>query len=440
MCISVLRTMLLMAALLGAIPLAGCSDDDDHQYGKPPVLVLVRDEADKSLVAGIKIIVMDPVTNTPLSGPVVSGADGHCSFGPPTRDELRFLVFGGVDYRVHTVPDGWLTKRGSEGRSLMAPDGKSDPARFTEVQVRKVAPDSLPRIAGRVVDAVTGAPLSQVFVSLSPYMSGYQGATTPSDDVTGTFGIFSVSQIPFLVDPQSGNLFQVEPLRFSRHGYRPVVWKYDPPNGSENVDISGVTISMERLTAEDTGSLSGTILRDGFPATGIVVGLGVVAMPGKDKAGPAMTGWTAVTDTEGNYTISGLPVGVYLLRPGYLLNDGAFFPSQPGNTPYQVNQGQEVRAEDLIILHEITAIFPPHGFDYFTMPDSLTWTPVPGATNYEVNLNGTTLPWTSTNAVEIPESILINPGLHYWTVLAIKNQSEIVGATQLQPLFRYAPR
>jgi hypothetical protein len=439
MSLSVLRTIVMVAAILGVALLTGCSDDEDQGYGKQPVLVRVTDEVDGSSVAGVKVIVMDPVANIPLSGPVVSGTDGFCQFGPATRDELRFLVFGGVDYRVYSLPNGWLTKRDAEDRTLLAPDGKSDPVRFTEVQVRKVAPDSLPRIAGTVVDGGTGAPLNRVFVSLSPYMSGYQGATSASDDVTGSFGKFSVSQVPFLVDSQTGNLFQVEPLRFTRQGYRPLVWKFDPPNGSENVDISGVTISMEPVSAEDTGSLSGMILLDGLPATGIVVGLGVVAMPGKDKAGPAMTGWTAVTDTEGNYTISGLPAGVYLLRPGYLLNDGAFFPSQAGNIPRQVNQGEDILADDLVVLHEITAVYPPHGFRTSARPDSLFWTSVFGATNYEVSIDGTTLPWATTNALEIPESVLINPGLHFWTVLAIKDQSEIVGATQLQPLFRYAP-
>ncbi len=197
---------------------------------------------------------------------------------------------------------------------------------------------------------------------------------------------------------------------------------------------------MEPVTAEDEGSLSGTIMRDGLPAAGIVVGLGVVAVPGKDKAGPAMTGWTAVTDTEGNYTIAGLPAGVYLLRPGYQLGDGVFFPSQAGNMPWQVNQSEEVRVDDLVVLHEITPVNPGHGHTVYARPDSLFWTPVPGATSYEVSIDGTTLPWATTNAIEVPQSLLLNPGLHYWTVLAIKDQSEVVGATELQPIFRVVQR
>ncbi len=445
---SAFRTMVCAAAFWGAVFLIGCSDDEEQVPGSQPILVQVLDEADGSAVAGVKVIVMDPVANVPLTGPVVSGDDGLCNFGSPAGDDLRFLVFGGVHYRVHALPENWHGTSGGPGlsfpygpgHSLLAPAGKSDPTRVAEVFVRKVAADSLPRIAGRVVDAETGAALDRVFVSRIPYLSGYHGATSPSDDVTGAEGEFSVSQIPFGVDPQSGNLFQVEPLRFTRHRYRPLVWIYDPPNGSENVDISGVTISMEPVTAEDTGSLSGTIRRDGLPAAGIVVGLGVVAVPGKDKAGPAMTGWTAVTDTEGNYTIAGLPAGVYLLRPGYQLGDGVFFPSQAGNMPWQVNQSEEVRVDDLVVLHEITPVNPGHGHTVYARPDSLFWTPVPGATSYEVSIDGTTLPWATTNAIEVPQSLLLNPGLHYWTVLAIKDQSEVVGATELQPIFRVVQR
>jgi hypothetical protein len=445
------RMTLLIAAWCGLTLLAGCSDDEEKVSTSQPDLAQVVDEEDGTPVAGIKVVAMDPRSNLPLADPVVSGTDGFCNFGQLPGENHHLLVFGGVDYRVHAVPDIWygtkdaqtLADRGSVFPSPLTPFGgniKSTPATPAVALVRKIFPDSLPRIAGRVVAAGTGAPLGRVFVSLSPYLSGYQGETAPSDDVTLADGEFSVSQIPFGVDSQSENIFQIEPLRFTRQGYRPLIWSYDPPNGSENVDIGGVTITLEPLAPEDTGSISGMILRDGLPVADIVVGLGIADLLGKEKSGPGMPGWAGVTDQEGRYTIANLSTGTYILRPGFPLGDGVFFPNQPGNIPGYVESGHETLAPDLFVLHEIEPLNPAHGHTVGTPPDSLFWTAVPGATYYEVRFDRGVLPLTHTNAIEMPESLPISPGLHYWSVLAANESDEILGATQIKAVFRLLPQ
>jgi hypothetical protein len=305
-----------------------------------------------------------------------------------------------------------------------------------EIQVRKVPPDSLPRIAGRIVDASSGNPLGQVFVSMSPYLTGYQGNTAASDDVTFNDGLFSVSQIPFRVDLESGNLIQVNPLRFTRHGYRPVIWSYDSPNGSDNVDISGVKIPMTPIDSGDNGSISGRIMRDGLPAEGIAVGLGVVDLLVTEKAGSGMPGWAAVTDQDGRYTIGELPAGTYVLQPGFPLADGAFFPNQSGNVPRKVDPGQAIDAGDLMVLHEINPHSPSHGRELTIPPTFLDWTDVPGAKSYEVHFDRGILPPTKTSRIDLPESLVISPGLHDWSVFAVNENSELIGTTQIQSIFR----
>lgn len=445
------RMTLLVAVGCMLSPLSGCSDDEEKVPTSQPDLVQVLDAEDYTPAAGVKIVVMDPRSNLPLADPLVSGSDGYCNFGQLPDQDRRLLVFGGFNYRVHAVPSTWpgtkaapaFSDRGHLVRSPLAPAGdahKSDPVMVMVAQVLKILPDSLPRIQGRVVDAVTSAPLGRVFVSLSPYLSGYQGETAASDDVTLADGDFSVSQITFGIDHQSGNMFQIDPLRFTREGYRPVIWKYDPPNGSLNVDISGVTITMEPLGPGDTGSISGRILRHGLPVTGVVVGLGVADILKQAKAGPGLPGWTAVTDQEGRYTITNLPTGTYVLRPGYPLGDGIYFPTtQPGNLPGYVEAGHETQAPDLVVLHEIEPLNPANGQTVATPPDSLFWTEVPGATYYEVRFDRGVLPVTETNAIEIPESLTVNPGLHYWNVVAANDQDEVQGSTQIQAVFRYTP-
>ena len=137
--------------------------------------------------------------------------------------------------------------------------------------------------------------------------------------------------------------------------------------------------------------------------------------------------------------IADLPAGTYILRPGFPLSDGAFFPSQPGNIPWQVDVGQEIQAHDLVVLHEIEPLNPAHGLTLATPPDSLFWTAVLGATSYQVRFDRGVLPLTDTNAIEIPETLTISPGLHYWDVLATNDLDEILGATQIRSVFRFSP-
>jgi len=307
------------------------------------------------------------------------------------------------------------------------------------VLVQKVQPDSLPRIAGRIVDAVSGAPVRGAFVGLSPYLAGYQGHTLSSDDVTGDGGYFSVSQIPFAMDPDTGNLHQVEPLRFTCRGYRPLMWRFEPPNGSDNVDISGITIALEPVGEDDQAAISGRLLRDGLPAEGINVGLGFFHQSGGQKSGAGMPGWTAISDPEGRFTIADLPGGTYLLQPGFPLADGAFFPGQGGHVPLRVEVGQALDAGDFIMLHEIEPQVPPHGLSLSTAPTTLHWTAVPGAQSYEVRFDRGVLPPTDTNSITLPESLTIDPGLHTWSVLAFNGENHLVGSTQIQAVFRLHP-
>lgn len=422
------RRLLPVAVWCGLALLAGCSEDDEITIVVTPDQVRVLDEADGQRVAGIKVVMMDPQSNVPVSGPVMSREDGSCPFDVEPSGAYRFLVFGGVDYRVHSLPDYWY--------GFTEKTSPSPPVTLVEIKVRKVAPDSLPRIAGRIVDGASGNPLGQVFVSLSPYLSGYQGDTAASDDVTFNDGYFSVSQIPFAVDSETGNLIQINPLRFTRHGYRPVIWSYDSPNGSDNVDISGITIAMTPISSGDNGSISGRIMRDGLPAEGVAVGLGVVDLPVMEKSASGMPGWAAVTDQEGRYTIGELPAGTFLLQPGFPLADGVFFPKQPGNVPRKVEPGQAIDAGDLIVLHEIEPQSPGHGQWRNIPPTFLDWTDVPGAKTYEVHFDGVILPQTETSWIDLPESLVISPGLHVWSVFAANKKSELLGATQIQAVFR----
>ena len=424
--------MLVLAALFcGLGQLTGCSSDNEKKPTIPLAVVRVVDEEDAQPVADIKVILMDPLHNMPVAGPFTSDADGMVDMGVLPRTDLSLMVFCGVGYLVHSLPGYGTWNPTAPGGGLTSPDIPMD------IQVRRTSVDSLPRIAGLVVDSNSGSPLNQVFVSLSPYLTAYQGETDPADDVTGIDGLFSVSQIPFGQNPDTGNLIQISPLRFTRHGYRPVIWKYDPPNGSENVDIGGVTIEMEWIGNEYfRGVITGVLMRDGLPAEGIVVGLGVVDQPAANKAGPGMPGWVEVTDEFGRFIFGQVPPGTYLLQPGYPLGDGVYFPFQPGSVNITIEDQQVFDVGNLNILHEIEPRDPPHGTALSEPPLSLTWTAVPGAAAYQVRFDRGVLPETKTNSIELPESLIITPGLHKWYVLAFNKEGDWIGLNQIQSIFR----
>lgn len=439
-------TILCLSAVLlsGVVLASGCSDDETESQAKYlEVVATVFDEMNGKPAPGVKLLLMDPDTNLPLAGPLVSDEFGYTHFGILREGNWRLLVFGGLDYQVDTIiGDRSFLGPASTGDSPVSPLAKTSPPPVKSLQVmvfRSSWGDSLPRIAGKVVDASTGSPLDQVFVSLSPYLTGYEGSARPSDDVTLSDGNFSVYRIPFTVNPITENIRQVQPLRFTRAGYRPVLFMVDPPNGHIDLDFPGALIAMERVTEEDSASITGRLLRDGSPVAGVSVGVGIADVPAGSKSGAGMPGWTGTTDAEGTYQITGLPAGTYVLQPGYAVGDGALFINQPNIEMMEVSQGQALLAKDLIVIHEITPVSPVQGAQVSTLPDSLHWTPVPGAVSYEIQFDSALLPATETNSARLPNDPAIEVGRHNWLVAAYGPNSEFLGTTQTGSRFYYYP-
>ena len=414
----------------------GCSEEKKAVPAPPVVQVLAA--PDRQPVPGIKVVVMDPETNLPVAGPVVSDQEGCCVFPGLPAGSFRIVVFGGAAYRVVDVPPAWNILAGSGGddqAGLLAPENSDPPVAPVLVLVaQRQASGGLPRITGQVVDADTGSPLAGAFVSTSPFLGGYTGSTTVKDDVTLDDGAFSVSEIVFAQDPQSGNLVQIEPLLVARAGYRPLSWKYSPANGDDNTDISGVIIPLERATAQDTGILGGRLLLTGKPAVGVIVGLGSL---GAQKSGVGQPGYSAVTDAAGRFRFTGLPAGRYLVHPGFGPHDGFRYPDQPGNVPRTVVPGQETDCGDLAVLHEVELAYPPNGWEYFgpQWVPPLAWTAVPGARRYAVYLDQGLLARVDTTSVPVPGDWEPAPGLHSWFVEALDDQDSTVGATEVGGYF-----
>jgi hypothetical protein len=433
-------TRVLLGLLLVSLALTGCSEDEAvADWPDPEVqVVLMPGNLPRP---GVRVVVLDPATNTVVAGPVVSSVNGTCLFPDLERGGYALLAFGGAETHVVWQPRRWDYPHGGAWKKSAWP---LDPARSApvpgpvQILVEEFLPPAgLPRISGQIVDAGSGEPLDRAFISASPFLTGYLGQTTYRDDVTGSDGRFTVSEIPFAQDPQSGNLIQVLPLFITREGYRPLSWTHSLAHGDDNLDITGVTIPLQPRTGQDTGGLSGRLLLDGQPAAGVLVGLGGAADPNDPVKGAAgQPGFVAETGAGGVFTFTGLPAGVYHVHPGFLPDDGFTFLDQEGNVGRQVLPDQVTPAGDLWMVHEIFLHWPSNGMS--VNPENLgplQWAPVTGAANYDVFLDRGYLGNTEETTMPLPADWFPAAGLHYWRVVAYDTEDHIVGALDRPGVF-----
>lgn len=421
----------LLAAVSVGLTTTGC-DEDKTRGPAARVSVTVRDTGEP--LAGIKILAVDPGTNTPLAGPLISDQNGEANFGIAPQDHLRFLVFGGLDWRVHSQTDwyGWRSSvNATAGPTALEPIGDGV-ARI--VMRRGPIEDGLPSLAGRIVDAETGAPLSQAVIGTRPFLTAYNSDTDPGADVTGAAGTFAVHEIVFAQNPETGTVIQLQPLFVSKVGYRTIDWVYPRPLGMTGVNLIDLEIRLTPLSPSDNGRLTGRVLQDGAPAPGVLIGLGGTAA---DKNGVGFLGFTAVSDSAGHYEFSGLPTGRVVLHPGFPLAD-QFVPLSLTQTPiYDIGADQTTTALDLIV---VTEIVPEIGNDttFRRTEDDLRliWSPVPGATSYTIWVNNVQTETTAGNRYEIPVPETAASGWYSWWVLAQADDERVLGQMQRSARFQ----
>ncbi len=407
---------------------AGCENDP---VDPEPLTarIVVTELSTNAPIAGVKFIAMDRRTNTVAAGPYRTDAEGKIDFGTMPSPEHYYLAFGTLQWQMHdqtaydTSNAGWI--------KTSPPPFWTHPRRIT---MRPAPPtDGLPRIAGRVIDSATGGPLEQVFIGTTPWLTAFNDENDPGDDVTTADGTFAVHEIAVAVHPVTGNLTQLDLLFLSKEGYRPRTWTYERANGDNNLDVTGVEISLTALAESDSATITGVVRRDGRTADQVRVGLGGATA---NKSGVGIPGQVAITDVQGRYTFSDLPPGTYAIHPGFQRGDGVYFPGQAEAT-VTLAAGQNQTVPDLLVLGEIS----PAEAGLLVFSRGLNrleflWTPVTGATRYVLSIDGTEFAEVTESYFRGPITGEMPDGRHFWRVHALSETGEVLGLMQRESWFQ----
>lgn len=180
------------------------------------------------------------------------------------------------------------------------------------------------RVAGRVLDSVTGDPVPRATVSL--LSRDYQGAIVSA--VTGPDGRFSFDNIP------AGK----HPLNASRRGYRSAFYDEHENFNSAIVTGPGLDTGHLEFRLAPGAVLHGTVTDDaGDP----VESAQVLLFRTSSESGPRIRqAATTQTDDTGNYEFAGLPSGEYYVavsgEPWYAQHRSIYTGASPDPSPLDV--------------------------------------------------------------------------------------------------------
>jgi hypothetical protein len=223
-------------------------------------------------------------------------------------------------------------------------------------------------------------------------------------------------------------------------------WQMQGPDGRHFGDQAYVLIAVG--TAEvaptpaagvGTGTAQGRVLWNEQPFAGVTVKLCADwGMFGGCKG----TEYQAVTDTDGRYTITGIPPGEY--------DFVTKLPDQPNETGWlglsvTVQADQTVTVRDVpVVKYDLKLLSPADKTTVNTTTPALTWESYPGAAYYKVYVSGgpsskTAVSFEKTTATQYNVTTPLESGEYYWRITAYNASGSEIAENGRLSYFTVAP-
>jgi len=430
------------------------------------VTVIVQDRYTGQSRSGVKVAVLDALTNQLRALPKVTDQAGHTTFAALPAGHYAVVVFPGDELGVYNLPGSFYLSSTSNqkwpiglvtGHSYQQTDFSSESPPDHEFYVQtydRTQPGGLPRIQGMVVDANTGEMLVGAFVSQMPGFSAYLGQIDVWDDVTLSDGLFAISDIPFAQDPQSGQLFQVIPFQIMCEGYWPRPYLHQLASGDDNLDITDVIIEMSPEDESGSGILNGTLVCAGQPLSNVVVGLcyygpipelagwqnqtiphsdGVCFSSSKSNIG--LPGKTSTTDHNGFFQFDGLLPGGYFPYPAYLPDSDYQFFDPENNEIRAVAAGETVAMGQLAMVQTVRQIWPAPAAILTDPVSFFAWTELKTGDSYLIYLDNYLIGTTDCGYFELPTGEAVTTGHHIWDIFVLDRNGTTMGLSKRRAYF-----
>jgi hypothetical protein len=393
--------------------------------------------------------VLEADTSLPVEGTVVLLVTDEFAIVQATRSDA------GGEFRFREMPPGpYLIYALDENHLLV--DWHQARVRITRGETTNVDLSMVPsdhaipltyRIEGRVTNAATGDPVTGAWVMPVGYGEAGNSVRYLTNNsglvagVSGPDGSYSLPVWPIQVGYPAGPVVGLGPVSSSAAGYRPRTfvgtvpsspdvpwlqtgWLPAPADSVLVLDIALEPIPEGGLPVSATGTLSGRVISGGVPQAEVMVMATLTILAEQDTVpDPVKTvvpGGSMWSRADGSFDLIVEP-GWYAVRPGLLPDDGW----RPGGSPMvEVLAGQTVALGDMQIVPAVLPVFPQRGAEETYPMRTLTWTSVPGAERYAIEIvSGSDYYFTATTpdtVYAIPTMFSLEPGssVYRWEVRA----------------------
>jgi hypothetical protein len=389
-----LRTFVIIPLLLG---LTACDDDPssptDQDEPAGTITGTVRLLGSGQAVTDATLLLVEPVSLAAVAAP--SALDAAGAFTMTDVPPGDYVVFVYHDELV-------VFDRTASTITVVDDQTTSCDLRLTPAHLW-AAGDY--RIEGTVRDMNSGEPVAGAYVgdSTSASFDAFAlmgGVSLPEWAVTDAAGHFSVDA-NLLID-EGGEAIGILPITITHADFQPrsIVGPGEPllpqlgaplampAEGETVLALDAELLPWTEVEPGALGALRGRVIFSGQPVAdlSVAVSLSVTADPEvhDPDAKTPVPGRTAHTDAEGQFVITGLEPGYYRVIPGYHPDD-AFTGSLLTLPQTTVAANDTVDAGSIDVVRVIRPLDPADGATVTTGTPTLSWTPLPGATYYDLS-------------------------------------------------------